>query len=118
MGRVIGIIGSRRRSSGADYLACVRTFDSIYRDGDKIVSGGCPTGGDRFAEDIARTRGLTITVHYPNWGAGRHAGFLRNSRIAGDADVLIAVVASDRKGGTEDTIKKAERLGKKVILVT
>jgi hypothetical protein len=26
-------------------------------------------------------------------------------------------VAADRKGGTEDTIKKAEKLGKQIILV-
>jgi len=31
--------------------------------------------------------------------------YARNKLIARDADILIAVVAADRKGGTEDTIK-------------
>jgi hypothetical protein len=30
---------------------------------------------------------------------------------------LIALVASDRTGGTEDTVRKAKKLRKKVILV-
>jgi hypothetical protein len=45
------------------------------------------------------------------------AGFVRNTKIAEECDVLIAVVASDRLGGTEDTIRKAEKLGKQIILV-
>lgn len=81
------------------------------------MSGGCPLGGDRFAECLARVRGITITIHYPDWKIGRHAGLLRNTLIAEDADILIALVASDRFGGTEDTIRKAEALGKKVVIV-
>jgi hypothetical protein len=48
---------------------------------------------------------------------GPGAGFLRNTDIAKDADVLIAVVAADRTGGTEDTIRKVQKMGKRVILV-
>ena len=82
------------------------------------MSGGCPRGGDRFAEVIAKERGLSITIHYPNWKKhGRAAGFIRNSIIADDCDVLIAVVAPDRTGGTEDTVKKAYSCGKRVVLV-
>ena len=63
-------------------------------------------GRDHFAERIAKERGLTITIHYPDWnGKGKGAGFARNTTIAEDADILIACVAGDRKGGTEDTIK-------------
>jgi len=42
---------------------------------------------------------------------------VRNTLIAKDCTVLIACVAEDRTGGTEDTIKKADDLGKGVILV-
>ncbi len=39
--------------------------------------------------------------------------YARNKLIARDADVLIACVAEDRKGGTEDTIKHfCKKLGK------
>jgi len=118
MGKVIGIVGSRRRDNSLDYLECFKAFSEAYEHGDTLVSGGCPKGGDRFAERIARRKGLSITIHYPDWeGRGKSAGFQRNSLIANDCDILIAVVATDRKGGTEDTIKKCVAQGKKVYLV-
>ena len=116
--KAIGIIGSRRRDALIDYDACKRAFLGVYEKGDRIVSGGCPRGGDRFADLLARKYGVTITTHYPDWdGVGKGAGFARNSLIASECDILLAVVAKDRTGGTEDTIKKAEVLGKKVVLV-
>jgi hypothetical protein len=40
----------------------------------------------------------------------------RNQRIVEDCDRLIAFVAPDRTGGTEDTIRRARRAGKPVEL--
>lgn len=114
--KTIGIVGSRRRDSDEDFRKCLRAYESVFREGDSIVSGGCPKGGDRFAEIIARSRGLTITIHHADWDKfGKRAGFVRNSKIAEDCKVLIALVAEDRTGGTEDTVAKAIDLGKKVI---
>ena len=105
--KVIGIVGSRKRDTSADYQLCLKAFRGIYHLGDTIVSGGCPKGGDAFAEQIARDFDIPIKIHHPDWKKhGRSAGFVRNIDIAKDADVLIAVVASDRRGGTEDTIQK------------
>ena len=115
--KVIGIVGSRRRATDADQLLLMGEFTKIFNPGDRLVSGGCPTGGDAYAEWIAKKKGLTITIHYPNWDAGKHAGFERNSKIAEDCDILLALVASDRTGGTEDTIEKTKALGKKVIIL-
>ncbi|KKM21234.1 hypothetical protein LCGC14_1637410 [marine sediment metagenome] len=110
----IGIVGSRRRDEYRDYKKIKDAFDDIYEEDDWIVSGGCPEGGDRFAEDIAKNRGIPILIFYPNWNKYRKgAGFVRNTFIAEESDVLIACVAKDRKGGTEDTIKKFLRRGKK-----
>lgn len=121
MDKVIGIVGSRRRDSDEDFSLMVTAFQAVreHYPAVRVVSGGCPKGGDRFAEIIARQFGLTITIHYPDWNgpAGRGAGFVRNTKIAQDCDVLLAMVAPDRAGGTEDTVKKAEKLGKQVILV-
>ncbi len=115
--KTIGIVGSRRRDEVEDYDAMVATFDAIYREGDRIVSGGCLQGGDKFTWVLARKRGLTITTHFPNWTLhGNRAGFVRNSFIARDCDVLIALVHEDRTGGTEDTVKKCLKLKKQVIL--
>jgi len=121
--KTIGIIGSRRRDSKADLEATRKIFLEIYEEGDSIVSGHCPKGGDRFAEIFAEEFGLTeengkLILYRADWKQhGRGAGFVRNTYIAKDADILISVVAEDRKGGTEDTIKKAEKMGGKQILL-
>jgi hypothetical protein len=118
--KVIGIVGSRRRNSVADRDATTRAFCKIVEPDDEIVSGGCPQGGDSFAEWIAKRYQHTIKIYYAKWDKlGRSAGFARNGDIARDADVLIACVAPDRTGGTEDTIKKWQKLhpGKEPILV-
>lgn len=117
--KTIGIVGSRRRDTDVDFRICRNQFLAIYEVGDQIVSGGCPHGADRFADILARAMGITITIHYANWNGpdDKKAGFVRNSLIAQDCDVLIALVAPDRTGGTEDTIRKAIALGKEVILV-
>ena len=112
----IGIIGSRRRNDTVDYRDVVKVFDKIYTEGDWIVSGGCPKGGDRFAERIAKERGIPILILYPNWDKyGKGAGFVRNTDIAHWSDFLLACVAEDRKGGTEDTIKKYLKMGKEQL---
>lgn len=116
--KTIAIVGSRRRASNADFEKLKDVFFSIYKDGDRIVSGGCPKGADRFAEIIAKTYQIPIMIYYANWNKhGKRAGFLRNTNIAEDADVVIAMVAHDRTGGTEDTVKKAIKLGKEMILL-
>jgi len=102
----------------------------VYRPKDSIVSGGCQWGGDRFAEKIAREFGITITIYYPrsedldkallemnSRAAFAKINYARNTLIAQHCDVLIAVVAEDRTGGTEDTIKKALKLKKRIIYV-
>ena len=118
MSKWIGIVGSRNRDSQKDFTQCERIFLSIWNEGDYIVSGGCPRGGDRFAEVIAKKYGIPIMIYYPNWNKyGKSAGFKRNGLISHRADVLIAVVREDRQGGTEDTIRKAENDNKSIIVV-
>jgi predicted Rossmann fold nucleotide-binding protein DprA/Smf involved in DNA uptake len=133
--KTIGIIGSRRRDSVSDYKETLKIFNATYEDGDKIVSGHCAKGGDKFAEIIADKLGLTesnggLILHRPDkskldpekmkknpkW-AYAEINFARNTDIAEGSDVIIAVVADDRKGGTEDTIKKAIKMGKEIVLV-
>ncbi len=105
--KVIGIIGSRRRDTPEDSLVVEKKFLKVYDKGDTIVSGGCPRGADRFAENIAQAYRVPIMIIYADWNnLGKGAGFIRNTEIAKKADVLIACVSKDRTGGTEDTIKK------------
>lgn len=119
--KIIGIVGSRRRNGFFDFRATAKAFDTLYEAGDCIVSGGCPKGGDRFAELIAvehkmssigpdepyPAEGRVIKIHPALWeDNGKAAGFIRNTEIARDATHLIACVAESRTGGTEDTIRK------------
>ena len=114
----IGIVGTRRRDEQIDLALVIKHFFEIYQEGDEIVSGGCPKGADRFAEIIAKRFGIPIKIYYPNWDKfGRAAGLMRNGKIAVEADLIIAMVALDRTGGTEDTIRKAKKLDKKVIII-
>jgi len=116
--KIIGIIGSRRRNNSNDYRKVHEAFLEIYEEGDCIVSGGCPSGADRFAEKIAKRHGIPITIYYPDWQKyGKVAGLIRNSKIAQQADILIACVAEDRQGGTEDTITKFRKYRAKGKLI-
>jgi hypothetical protein len=117
--KVIGIVGSRSRDTDADYQQLLEAFTAIYAEGDEIVSGGCPKGGDRFAERIAKEWQVPIKIYYAQWNKlGKGAGFSRNTNIADDCNVLIALVTKDRTGGTEDTVRKAEKANKSIILLS
>jgi len=115
------IIGSRRRNTFEDYKVVYNEFKKCYADGDIIVSGGCSRGGDAFAERIARRLNLTekngkLIIHRPTSppkGSPRwkwaQVMYDRNTVVAQETDrdsVVIACVSEDRKGGTEDTIRK------------
>lgn len=121
------IIGSRRRDTEDDYKAVYNVFRKVYNDGDILVSGGCPKGGDRFCEVIAKRMGCTeengkLIIHRPNKppkGSPRYKWaeeyYKRNTLVAQETEensVVIACVAPDRTGGTEDTLKKVERHNK------
>ena len=107
-----------------DYKVIWEEFRKHYKDGDIIVSGGCPKGGDRFAEVIAQKLGMTqnnkqLIIHYPERppkGSPRYVWakvmYDRNTVVANEAEettIIIATVSPERKGGTEDTIKKIEK---------
>lgn len=120
--KIIGIIGTRSRDTDADKDLVRQAMINLYQEGDTLVSGGCPQGGDRFAQEIAIVElhlGYTrlieaaqpepgrMNVHPALWNKyGRSAGFNRNTYIARDAEWLIACASPKRTGGTEDTIKK------------
>lgn len=116
----IGIVGSRRCNSPDDYAVIKSAFFARYEYGDEIVSGGCCVGADSFAERIAKQYQIPIKIYYAAWDRlGKSAGFNRNGQIAQGSEILIAAVAEDRTGGTEDTIKKFKKIHphKEVALV-
>lgn len=109
---IIGIIGSRRRNSEKDKKLIKEKLELILSNEKDITicSGGCSKGGDKFAEELASEFKLKKKIFKADWNIyGKGAGFLRNTDIAKESDILIACVADDRKGGTEDTIKKFKK---------
>ena len=126
MSKTIGVIGSRQRDSEEDFQLVEKAFLKVYEEGDTICSGLCPQGGDRFAVILANKMKLghnkrlwfpakwdDITVpgaviKYNKWSKPYNvlAGFMRNTHIARESDILIACVSESRRGGTEDTITK------------
>jgi hypothetical protein len=123
MSKKIIIIGSRRRNAPEDYQQVLSEFKKWYDDGDIIISGGCPKGGDKFAEVIAEKLNMTeengqLIIHRPkkprpfDFNKYVRAMYDRNTLVAKEAEstsIVIACVSPDRLGGTEDTIKKIKR---------
>ena len=114
--KTIGIVGSRRRASPEDYELVKAELLKHYNPGDVICSGPRvlsdgtvtgPNGADTFAVQLARELKAGTKWFPAEWELyGKSAGFSRNTDIAEASDILIACVASDRVGGTEDTIQK------------
>lgn len=119
----IGVVGSRSRDYFWDFYRVTRRFIKwkIYAEKKGlevvVVSGPTtkddgrtwisPKGGDRFAVVLANLFELERLWFPADWAIyGRSAGFKRNTDVAKICDVLISCVAYNRKGGTEDTIKK------------
>jgi len=111
------VIGTRRRNSKYAYEKVEKKFFEIYEEGDIICSGGCPKGGDRFAEKIAKKYGIPILIIYPNYQKyGRGAPIIRNKEVVKNADFIVACVIRPEdgilqvlertEGGTEDALKK------------
>ena len=118
----LGIVGSRRRNLPADKELIRWRIRALKPD--MLVSGGCSKGADRFAEELAIEFHLSIEIFRPTFRNNpiptRHdiiiAYYERNKKIAEASDHLIALVAPDRKGGTENTINYFKKSGKDKIL--
>lgn len=93
-----------------------------------VVSGMCQAGADIFAEEcvkITQTSKLKIgfegfpiqsDIPFEDRYEFTRRAYARNHLIAEHSDVLFALVAPDRTGGTENTIEHARALGKPVML--
>ena len=114
----VGIVGSRRRK---DADAVFRLVESLPKNS-VVVSGGC-WGPDTWATNWAKKLELPYMEYLPDLpssGSPRwdytKAYHARNRKLAENVDILYAFVSSDRKGGTENTIKHANDLGVEVVI--
>ena len=115
----VGIVGSRRWNNRGMVEALVNELPENCT----IISGGC-RGVDSWAAEAARSRGLDVIEFLPDLPAsGPHWAYTkayhaRNRKIAENSDVIYAFVASDRRGGAENTIKHARDLGTRVEVIS
>lgn len=110
----VAIIGSRTFN---DYNIIKDEFLKITNNiiVSKIISGGA-LGADKIGEKIALEFNIPITIFKPDWSLGKHAGFLRNSDIVINSDIIIAFWNGISKG-THDSIKKAKKLKKELYII-
>lgn len=113
----VGIVGSRRCTN----RNAVESLVWRLPEGTVVVSGGAK-GPDKWAEIAAKARRLDTLIFLPDLGNVRHRGevtrryYERNQTVVDHCDVLHAFVSEDRKGGTEDTIRRAQAKGIDVII--
>ncbi len=139
---IVGIIGSRRRDHPKDYMLLLEKLEELEQEEEisKVVTGDCEQGGDLFARVWSDVNNKECDVKYKihpgtkkRWIDAKNSGFVnyftfcimcynRNEEIAKEPlNYLVAIVASDRKGGTESTIgyfkKHHKDWEKKLILI-
>jgi hypothetical protein len=133
---VIGIIGSRKRNDEKDkevLISKLKELVPLYGGTENVIfcSGHCKKGGDKFAEEIAleiygEDFFNKMIIHKPDESelnetllkinpraAYAEINYKRNTLIAKDSDILIALVSIGRRGGAEDTIKKFKKFNPK-----
>jgi predicted Rossmann fold nucleotide-binding protein DprA/Smf involved in DNA uptake len=116
--RRVGIVGSRRRTD----REAVERFVRSLPPGTVVVSGGA-IGPDSWAESAAREAGLPVLIFRPDLsgvqGYGESVGryYARNQQIVDASDEIVAFVSADRKGGTEDTIRRAQKRGLPITIL-
>jgi hypothetical protein len=107
----VAVIGSRDFN---DYELVKETLK--YYTITLLVSGGAK-GADSFGERYANENNIETLIFKPDWDKhGKAAGMIRNTDIVNNADTIIAFWDGESKG-TKDSITKAEKKGKNIIIV-
>jgi predicted Rossmann fold nucleotide-binding protein DprA/Smf involved in DNA uptake len=109
-----GIVGYRNFTDGARFdrelAALVETRGAPAR----VVSGGA-AGADTLAAGWAKSRGLPLVEHLPAT-ADAYGFKARNTLIVQDSDLIVAFL-SPKSRGTHDTLNKARRAKKPVVVI-
>lgn len=109
---IIGVVGGRNFN---DYQLLTEVLSNHQIS--KIISGGA-RGADSLGERYAKENGIEVEIYRPDWDKyGKSAGFLRNTTIVENSEIIIAFW-DGKSHGTQDTINKCKKSGKEVIIVS
>lgn len=125
---IIAVVGSRDFKD----MQLVSVYVKALDPGTKVISGGA-RGVDRIAIEAAKRAGLPWEEYPADWNNIDHpdavvkerpdgskydasAGFRRNTMLAELADKVVAFWDGS-SGGTMDTVKKAKKFGKEVVII-
>ena len=118
----VGIIGSRSIEDKETVLNLIDVFLKLVENEllipkkDIIIVSGGAKGVDSYAVKFAKNNNIDYIVIKPNWKKyGKSAGFIRNTEIVKLSDIIFAIVDKPT-GGSWDTIKKAQKQGKHVVI--
>jgi hypothetical protein len=107
----VGVIGGR---DFCDYELVKETLSKLTIT--SIVSGGS-FGADTLGEKYAKENNIPTTIFLPDWNKhGKKAGFLRNTDIINESELVVAFWDNSSKG-TLDSITKAQKANKKVLII-
>ena len=111
----VAIIGSRTFND-YDKLVNFMTQFINWTQISLIVSGGAK-GADALAEKYADAFGIEKLIFPADWEKyGKSAGMRRNQQIVNNAELVVACWDLSSKG-TKDSINKALKAGKPVMIV-
>ena len=103
----IGIVGARTYSNRRKIKEFVYKLKQHFGDKVEIISGGQPKGADGYAKQNDYGKKYHITNFFD-----------RNKQIAEYSDYIVAFIPSNyNSNGTLDTIKHAQKLEKKVVIL-
>ena len=131
----VGIVGSRKYTNKNNIRDFVFRLKEEFGDGVEIVSGGCKFGADRYAKKYALEFDMkyvefppsheSYNMHciLPKYKYGKPYAvwhfFERNKEIAKYSDKIIAFIPDGIKSnGTMNTIEHAQKMKKKVIILS
>lgn len=114
-GYKLAIIGSRDFTDWDIFNNALDEHIEEYGIPSGIISGGCK-GADKMGAQWARDNSIPLTEFLPDWNRyGRSAAFHSNIDIIEAAQQVIAFRVN-MSPGTTDTINKATKKGKDVII--
>ena len=131
----IAIIGSREYGNRTKIKEFILTLKKKFGERLEIVSGGQPKGADGIAKKVALEYEMNYKefapAHYKYnihcalprkfYGAAYSTGhyLIRNDQLAKYSDMIVAFIPEGVKSnGTKDTLSRAEKYGKKTIVIS